>query len=253
MLNVTEALEILKKEQITSSVQVFRRWLRAGKVPGAYQNTLKEGWQIPEEGLQDFIVTQSNEKYKASYDRGYADAMQVIDERDKELLWRGIYEHYCSVKRSEVRERIKSHFRDSKPFLVMSDRLFFQQDRKTPKSSIDIDMLGSFFRMNGTIYRLDQLGNEGYSMDTRLVDFMMNIVGEAVAIERDELLETYKTMQSDYHWDDDAVKQITTSDNKTGAKIIWKVSKTRTLTDASHLYRKLVALKEQMELMSIWK
>ncbi|EDN8351806.1 hypothetical protein GT375_14150 [Listeria monocytogenes] len=86
MLSVVEALEILKKEEITSSIQVLRRWLRAGKIPGAFRNTLKEGWQIPENSLQSFIITRSNNTYQCGYEKGYADAMKLVEERDRRML-----------------------------------------------------------------------------------------------------------------------------------------------------------------------
>ncbi|MBC1493512.1 hypothetical protein HCI99_16980 [Listeria booriae] len=256
MLTVTEALEILKKEQITSSVQVFRRWLRAGKVPGAYQNSLKEGWKIPEDGLQSFIVTQGNEKYKASYDRGYADAMNEVAERDSKMLSRGMFETRYQLKRSDMRERIKQLFTGSKPFLLMADQLYFQEDRKNPKTSIDINIIGQVLLLNDRlIFRINEMpGNENEAVEDRVMLFMLEDIRQAVFKERKELTATYDALLEEMGWDLYDVNEIVSCNQKEGAKVIKGLSSnTRTLQEAIARYKQIIALKEKMEEMGIWK
>ena len=55
MLNVSEVLTILEKEGLTSSRQVVLRWIRQGDLP-AIQKTRKEGYQVAQPDLADFIA-----------------------------------------------------------------------------------------------------------------------------------------------------------------------------------------------------
>jgi len=55
MLTVLQALEILKKYNITDSEQMIRRWLREGRIKGQRSENRKEGWQIPSVELNRFI------------------------------------------------------------------------------------------------------------------------------------------------------------------------------------------------------
>lgn len=54
--NTSDAFEILKKEGITTNIQVLRRYLQNGDIPGAERASKKTGWSIPEEGLKAFII-----------------------------------------------------------------------------------------------------------------------------------------------------------------------------------------------------
>ena len=55
MLNVSEVLNILEKEGLTSSRQVVLRWIRQGDLP-AIQKTRKEGYQVAQSDLDEFIA-----------------------------------------------------------------------------------------------------------------------------------------------------------------------------------------------------
>lgn len=56
-LTVEQALEILKKYNITSSIQVLRKWLREGVIVGT-KSTDQRSWQISEECLDRFIASR---------------------------------------------------------------------------------------------------------------------------------------------------------------------------------------------------
>lgn len=55
MLNVDEALCILKNYFITDSRQMVVRWIREGKIVGERTENRKEGYRISEENLSEFI------------------------------------------------------------------------------------------------------------------------------------------------------------------------------------------------------
>lgn len=59
MLTVNEAFELLKKEKITDSVQMLRRWLRQGVLKGHPSENRKDGWRIAKKELEQFIATRT--------------------------------------------------------------------------------------------------------------------------------------------------------------------------------------------------
>jgi len=59
MLTVNEAFEVLKKERITNSVQMLRRWLRQGVLKGHRSENRKDGWRIAEKELAQFIAVRT--------------------------------------------------------------------------------------------------------------------------------------------------------------------------------------------------
>jgi Fic family protein len=63
----SKAFEIIKAEGITSNIQVFRRYLNKSSIPGAFRNSKKEGWKIPEYGLHEFIVRKVGEEHMTSH------------------------------------------------------------------------------------------------------------------------------------------------------------------------------------------
>ncbi|MCD2208560.1 hypothetical protein [Listeria booriae] len=174
MLNLQEALEVLKKNEITSSAQVFRRWLRAGNVPGAYQNSMKEGWKIPEDGLQQLIVTRSNRTYEAGYEAGYAAGIAKLEERELALLQRGFHEFSYMIQRREVRERASSLF-TKKDILQVIDDVFFKERRSNPRSSIEVVRLGDFYRINNFVYRENDLMlTDHEAIEDKLIDLIIH-------------------------------------------------------------------------------
>ncbi|MGE7875841.1 Fic family protein [Peribacillus muralis] len=62
----SEAFEIIKKEGITTNIQVFRRYLQNENIPGAFRKSKKEGWRIPEYGLREFIIGKKGEENMTS-------------------------------------------------------------------------------------------------------------------------------------------------------------------------------------------
>ena len=55
-ISVRQAVEQLKKAEIISNEEVFRRWLREGKVAGACIESKRQGWRIPEETIAAISV-----------------------------------------------------------------------------------------------------------------------------------------------------------------------------------------------------
>ena len=88
MLNVSEVLNILEKEGLTSSRQVVLRWIRQGDLP-AVQNTRKEGYQVAQSDLDEFIArkketaasTQPTEQTSDDYQAGYQAAIKDLLEK----------------------------------------------------------------------------------------------------------------------------------------------------------------------------
>ncbi|CAG4707305.1 hypothetical protein [Enterococcus faecalis] len=54
-MNTTQALKRLEQAGVTSSLQMLRRWLRQGKIEAVLLSN-KEGYQINEQSLEEFIV-----------------------------------------------------------------------------------------------------------------------------------------------------------------------------------------------------
>ena len=73
MLNVSEVLNILEKEGLTSSRQVVLRWIRQGDLP-AVQESRKTGYQVTETDLADFIAK------KKEADTSTESAEQITDD-----------------------------------------------------------------------------------------------------------------------------------------------------------------------------
>lgn len=86
---VSAALERLKQEGITESIQVLRRWLRSGKLKGT-RASRKEGWKIEKSDLQLFIDTrkgnitdkvtkeQTDKVYQKGYEQGHIDTLRFL-------------------------------------------------------------------------------------------------------------------------------------------------------------------------------
>jgi hypothetical protein len=73
MLNVSQVIEILKKEGISESKQMTLRWIRQGDLKAMIVNR-KSGYQIAEEDLIDFIIKRKRNKVignPSDYNRGY--------------------------------------------------------------------------------------------------------------------------------------------------------------------------------------
>lgn len=170
MYSVEQALEVLKQENITSSVQMLRRWLRADKIDGAIQKSRKSGWEIPTEGLKQFIelkkkesnniTSNVNEKLLAdSYQKGYNAALEEIKKRDYELLkMRGVSEKSFYIYRNEVfqlGERLVNPVL-RKEFKKFLDDSLFKKYVKNPRQKLEIFQLGDWCMIYDTNAMFDK-------------------------------------------------------------------------------------------------
>ena len=110
--SVNEVFKRLKALKITSNEESVRRWLRTGKLKG-YQNSKKQGWQIREEDLQQFI----NERLP-----DFNATNVVLKEAIREQMWyqivhRNIFEGFIDIKKSRLKDCIE-HKRYSKDFFT---------------------------------------------------------------------------------------------------------------------------------------
>ena len=87
-ISVRQAVEQLKKAEIISNEEVFRRWLREGKVEGAFIESKRSGWQIPEETIISIIATHEENSINKEYDRGYKDGYAAAKQDFKSLMVR---------------------------------------------------------------------------------------------------------------------------------------------------------------------
>lgn len=75
-MNTTQALKRLEQAGVTSSLQMLRRWLRQGKIEAVLLSK-KEGYQINEQSLEEFIVrkqffdTEAPLQHQLAYKQGY--------------------------------------------------------------------------------------------------------------------------------------------------------------------------------------
>lgn len=72
-MNLSEAMILLEKNNITSSKQMVRRWIRQGKID-AKLRTKKEGYDIDSDSLMSFIKVKKADNFKpVGYEAGYKD------------------------------------------------------------------------------------------------------------------------------------------------------------------------------------
>ena len=64
MENLLTVREVAKRLQ--KSEETVKRWLRSGKFPNAYKETDKQGWQIPHQDLQTFLISKKPKKDKTT-------------------------------------------------------------------------------------------------------------------------------------------------------------------------------------------
>ena len=83
-MTTEEALLLLKLDNITTSPQMLRRWIRQGKIK-ATMETRKEGYVIDNQSFYDFLATKKDEisQTKESlpgYDLGRKDGIKSAKE-----------------------------------------------------------------------------------------------------------------------------------------------------------------------------
>ncbi|WP_157456637.1 hypothetical protein [Carnobacterium maltaromaticum] len=185
MYSVEQALEVLKKENITNSVQMLRRWLRDDKIDGAIQKSRKTGWEIPVESLNQFIELKKNESSKVtsnvnkdsleySYQKGYNAALEEIKKRDYELLkMRGVSEKSFYIYRNEVfqlGERLVNPVL-RKEFKKFLDDSLFKKYVKNPRQKLEIFQLGDWCMIYDTNAMFDK--SEFEEMDQAFEDIFV--------------------------------------------------------------------------------
>lgn len=146
MLSVKQAVAQLKQAEIISNEEVFRRWLREGKVDGAFIESKRQGWQVPEETILSFITTRendsSNKEYEKGYQDGYTAAQEVFKEKMRELVVKGGYDKQFSIYRQDFRELAPIK---TKEFLQFTDDKLFKWGVKTPRKMAQVHYLEGWF------------------------------------------------------------------------------------------------------------
>ena len=151
-LSVKQAMEQLKQAEIINSVEVFRRWLREGKVEGAYIESKKQGWQIPEDAIIKIIATQRRKRinkekhaFNKGFERGYAISQQIIKEKMPKFMLQGAYDERFQIHRSDFQEMTRFNKYKKKEFLTFADERIFKRGVKSPRSSISVQYLEGWF------------------------------------------------------------------------------------------------------------
>ena len=161
MLNVSEVLTILEKGGLTSSMQVVLRWIRQGDLP-AVQKTRKEGYQVAQSDLADFIAkkkeaaasTESAEQITNDYQAGYQAAIKDLLEKavvsgagDLFLFRRNasIPIHLADFK--EMAARNFSTGKNNTFYQTAIKNLFHPFGRKTPEAIIYVYPLGDYYKL----------------------------------------------------------------------------------------------------------
>lgn len=143
-MTIQEALEFLQANHITDSIQMLRRWIRQGKIH-ATMRSRKEGYLIDRTSLQafvekkkeeqdtqlptpsssshdstDYVIAADTESYKigwtAAKENQAALIKQAVNDREKELILKGLKEETISYSVEEIltkfpqRSLFKKHF-----------------------------------------------------------------------------------------------------------------------------------------------
>lgn len=129
-MNPTEALELLKKHEVTNNMKMLRHWIRKGEIIATLTSS-KQGYIINESSLKEFIKFKEEKKeqmkildeeilteyYNRGYDQGKAYASLKIKEREKELILKDCYEQEISFtivdleKNKRISRRVIDFFR----------------------------------------------------------------------------------------------------------------------------------------------
>ena len=179
MLNVSEVLNILKKEGLTSSRQVVLRWIRQGDLP-AVQKTRKEGYQVEQSDLDEFITrkkevatsTESTEQTTDDYRAGYQAAIKDLLEK---AMVSGSGDLFLFRKNASIpihladfKEMAARNFSTGKnnPFYQTAIKnLFHPFGRKTPENVIYVYPLGDYYKLANLIVSKKELADFMKEMD----------------------------------------------------------------------------------------
>ena len=179
MLTVSEVLNILEKEGLTSSRQVVLRWIRQGDLP-AVQESRKTGYQIEQSDLADFIAkkkesaasTESAEQITDDYRAGYQAAIKDLLEKAMVsgsgdlFLFRknaSIPIHLADFK--EMAARNFSTGKNNTFYQTAIKNLFHPFGRKTPENVIYVYPLGDYYKLANLIVSKEELSDFMKEMD----------------------------------------------------------------------------------------
>ena len=179
MLNVSEVLTILEKEDLTSSRQVVLRWIRQGDLP-AVQESRKTGYQVNRTDLADFIAkkkeaaasTQTTEQTSNDYQAGYQAAI-------KDLLEKAMVSGSGDLFLFRKNASIPIHLADFKEmaarnFSTGKNNIFYQTaiknlfhpfGRKTPENVTYVYPLGDYYKLSNLIISKEELSDFMKEMD----------------------------------------------------------------------------------------
>ena len=179
MLNVSEVLNILEKEGLTSSRQVVLRWIRQGDLP-AVQESRKIGYQIEQSDLDEFIAkkkeaaasTQTTEQTSDDYQAGYQAAIKDLLEK---AMVSGSGDLFLFRKNASIpihladfKEMAARNFSTGKnnPFYQTAIKnLFHPFGRKTPENVIYVYPLGDYYKLANLIISKAELAAFKKEMD----------------------------------------------------------------------------------------
>ena len=179
MLNVSEVLNILEKEGLTSSRQVVLRWIRQGDLP-AVQESRKTGYQVTETDLADFIAkkkeadagTEADEQTTDDYQAGYQAAIKDLLEK---AMVSGSGDLFLFRKNASIpihladfKEMAARNFSTGKnnPFYQTAIKnLFHPFGRKTPENIIYVYPLGDYYKLANLIVSKKELSDFMKEMD----------------------------------------------------------------------------------------
>ena len=179
MLTVSEVLNILEKEGLTSSRQVVLRWIRQGDLP-AVQESRKTGYQVNRTDLDDFISkkkeaatsTESAEQitndYRAGYQAAIKDLLEIamVNGAGDLFLFRknaSIPIHLVDFK--EMAARNFSTGKNNPFYQTAIKNLFHPFGRKTPENVIYVYPLGDYYKLANLIVSKEELSDFMKEMD----------------------------------------------------------------------------------------
>lgn len=127
-MDIKQALKKLSEKNVTSSIQVLRRWLRQGKIK-AVKESNKGGWNIDKNSLNSFIKHYSNNKNSPvrvvekelevekvpddyHYFKGNFESLKAVNKRlqDENKQIRKELKEYSSVSTAEL-DPLKGHIK----------------------------------------------------------------------------------------------------------------------------------------------
>ena len=179
MLNVSEVLNILEKEGLTSSRQVVLRWIRQGDLP-AVQESRKTGYQVNQTDLDEFIarkkesaantesVEQTTDDYQAGYQAAIKDLLEkaMVSGSGDLFLFRknaSIPIHLADFK--EMAARNFSTGKNNTFYQTAIKNLFHPFGRKTPENVIYVYPLGDYYKLANLIVSKKELSDFMKEMD----------------------------------------------------------------------------------------